>query len=299
MRSSRGLISLAHKAVSASPSSLSMAPHDASPRIRALFLDCDDCLYQNAWRTEAKITESMQRMAKEFGVSPDQAFSWYTNYGSTLKGLRETGRIDEVEAEQFLQRAHQIDYSDIREDKALASMLARLRQRTWIFTASIREHALRCIQNIGLGDSLKLQGIIDVRVTKLESKRTAIAFEAALDFARQTDDSLLPGECVLCDDSVGNIKRANAMGWRTVLVGDMDRQGERITCDAADFIVSSLHELPRVLPELFTAADAAAPGDATPISATYPQSKKRGRGEMTLPIEAKAQSLPRRSSLEL
>ena len=61
-----------------------------------------------------------------------------------------------------------------------------------------------------------------------------------------------PAACVFCDDSVKNIKAAKAIGWRTVLVGDRDRDtGKPLECEAADFRVSSLHSLPAVLPECF------------------------------------------------
>lgn len=98
--------------------------------IRALFLDCDDCLYQNSWRTEAKITESMQSLTAKLGVSKDVAFEYYQKFGSTLKGLRVNGLIDDDSIEDFLVRAHQIDYSDIKADPALVEVLSKLSMPT-------------------------------------------------------------------------------------------------------------------------------------------------------------------------
>ena len=218
----------------------------------ALFLDCDDCLYQNGWATEKKITASMGNyLANRLGLSSERSGELYKKYGTTLKGMLVEGLIDAAQAEDFLVSSHKIDYSDITPDDALASVLAELQRPTWVFTAGTSEHAQRCMSRLGLSDALALQSIIDVRTAKFESKHSELAFDAAFSAARSVLPSLRPAECLLCDDSVRNITRAKAMGWRTVLVGETERTGEPRTCEAADFVVKSLHELPSILPELF------------------------------------------------
>jgi len=79
-----------------------------------------------------------------------------------------------------------------------------------------------------------------------------------------------PSECLFLDDSTSNMRAAKAVGWRTVLVGQCARDsGDAIVCEHADYAVDQVHELRRIMPELFLGAGAgegagvgAAPADA-------------------------------------
>ena len=74
------------------------------------------------------------------------------------------------------------------------------------------------------------------------------AFKDAMRIAGITDPRL----CIFADDSVKNIVTAKNMGWTTVLVGNLDRDTQQpLVCDEADHIIATIHELPRVMPELF------------------------------------------------
>ena len=267
---------------------------------RALFLDCDDCLYQNGWRTEARITASIgEYLEAHVGVPASKAFELYKAYGSTLKGLLAEGTLDTSGAEEFLIAAHDIDYCDIRPDPQLAAQLERLRVTTCVFTAGTHEHAKRCMHALGLGDRLRLQGIVDVRACNFETKHSSSSFEAALARARACDPSLSHEDCILCDDSERNIQRAKAMGWTTVLVGPArGSTGQPRACEAADYIIPSLHVLPTVLPDLFAPRrpilEAAMALNSSP-SATL-SSQKRPR---SLEEEIDVSLLPRRVSCEL
>ena len=242
---------------------------------RALFIDCDDCLYQNEWRTEARITARMaEYLETNLGIDREKANSLYKQYGTTLRGLLQEELINRDGADAFLVDAHTIDYCDITPDPQLASVLSKLALPTWVFTAGTREHAIRCMDHLALSGHLALEGIVDVRTCQFESKHSEVAFACALDAARRRWDSMLqtsyayssstlkPEECLLCDDSPKNIQRAKALGWRTVLVGKTEKGtgAPRAPCEAADFVVSSLHELPAVLPELFSGESAGSQG---------------------------------------
>ena len=272
---------------------------------RCLFLDCDDCLYQNEWKTEKRITASINQYLPKLGVAPDRAFSLYQQYGTTLKGLMAEGHLNAAGAEAFLVNAHSIDYCDIQADPALADVLSKLRTPSWIFTAGTSEHAERCLAHLGL-DGLRryIEGIIDVRSCKFESKHSETSFAAALRAAREHDPSLKPEECCLCDDSVRNITRAKAMGWRTVLVGDTERAtGLPRTCDAADFVIPSLHSLPSVMPQLFLEEVVEEEPEAP---ATQPSSKRmrtavveREKSPESVEDEIIVHGVERRGSIEM
>jgi pyrimidine 5'-nucleotidase len=214
---------------------------------RVLFIDCDDCLYQNEWRTAEKITASIAAYTAKLGVSRDEAYALYKKHGTCLKGLLLEGKIGQDGVEPFLHEVHSIDYSDIKPDPELRRELERLSVPRWIFTASTVEHVQRCLGRLGLAN-LPWLGVIDTRTCKLETKHAQSSFEAAMRHAAAPN----PAACILCDDSVKNIVAAKAVGWRTVLIGLNDRDtGKPIKCDAADFHLPSLHSLRTVLPECF------------------------------------------------
>lgn len=209
--------------------------------ITHVLIDCDDCVYQNNWATARRITESIAAYTSKLGVSKDKAYALYQQHGTCLKGLLLEGLIDEAGVEQFLHEVHAIEYSDIAPDPRLRSVLEGVFRLVpcWIFTASAREHAKRCLTAVGI-DGLPWQGVIDTRDCKLETKHSPASFAAALRIAGATD----PSSCLLCDDSVKNIVAAKAFGLKTVLVGMYDRDsGAKIECEAADVHVASLHDL--------------------------------------------------------
>jgi hypothetical protein len=145
----------------------------------------------------------------------------------------------------------------------------------FVFTASTKEHATRCLARV-LGDAALVDtlfaGLIDTRTcglatkvrktpswprswanfnflslyprgntwanlhrlgqpnTLLATKHAPASFEAAMAAAGVPRDpatgafaAAAVAGCVLLDDSVRNIQRAKAMGWRTVLVGKVER----------------------------------------------------------------------------
>ena len=75
----------------------------AKPEI--LFLDCDDCLYQNGWATAGKITKSIAAYTEGLGVSGEKAYSLYKEHGTCLKGMLAEGIMEAAGAEDFLVRA--------------------------------------------------------------------------------------------------------------------------------------------------------------------------------------------------
>ena len=72
------------------------------PPVAALFVDCDDCLYQNEWATAKKITASIAAYVASIGVSKDEAYTLYKKHGTCLKGLLAEGLLDESGAELII-----------------------------------------------------------------------------------------------------------------------------------------------------------------------------------------------------
>ena len=229
---------------------LARGPAAARPPTTHVFFDCDDCCYQNEWRTAAKITDAIAGYTARLGLSKERAYALYKAHGTCLKGMLVEGVIAEANVEEFLREAHDIDYADVAADPALRAVVAAVAPpaRRFVFTASTREHALRCLARVGIDDLF--EGVVDTRVCGLETKHSEAAFRAAMAHAGVA----APRACMLIDDSVKNIKCARGLGWRTVLVGLTEREtGRRFECAEADHHIARLHDLRSVAPDLFVA----------------------------------------------
>ena len=77
-----------------------------------VFFDCDDCIYQNGWKTADKITASIASYAKNNLSLPEgvRTYDLYRKHGTTAKGLLAEGFLDEAGVQHFLSKAHEIDY---------------------------------------------------------------------------------------------------------------------------------------------------------------------------------------------
>lgn len=117
----------------------------------------------------------------------------------------------------------------------------------YVFTASVRHHAERCLKALGIRDLFE-EVIIDVKVCGLATKHSREAFEKAMEIAGVSE----PEACYFLDDSVRNIVAAREVGWRSVLVGRKGRDcGEVIESEDAEHEIDRIHDLPNIYPELF------------------------------------------------
>lgn len=240
-----------------------------------IFFDCDDCLYQNDWKTANKITAAIAKYCDTIGVTKEQAYELYQTHGTALKGMLKEGILTSDKVDEYLEQAHNIDYSDIASNPELTDIVRRCATKAnrFVFTASIREHADRCLANV-FGPAATMDElfsvIVDTRTCKLETKHAESSFEAAMAAAGVPKGE--GAKCMLLDDSVKNIKRAKAQGWQTVLVGKTVREtGMTLeTPPEADYHVASLLELPSVLPALFVKEKVAVASVASVASTATP-----------------------------
>lgn len=223
------------------------------PKPSVIFMDCDDCLYFDGWKTANILTKKIESWCvQNAGLPPGRAYELYKQYGTALKGLLAEGYIennpDAIDA--FLQEVHDIPIHDlIQPDPKLREMLLKLDPDIpkYIFTASVSHHAVRCLRALGIEDIFE-DVIIDVKQCSLETKHSTSSFHAAMRIANVDD----PEACVFFDDNIKNIQAARQIGWRSVLVGRIGRDsGKPVSSDNAELEVSSIHEIANVLPELF------------------------------------------------
>jgi UMP-CMP kinase len=166
----------------------------------------------------------------------------YKTHGTALRGLLQEKLIPKDRVEEYLHAVHDIPLDEISRNPELRDMFLALGVRRFVFTASSREHAMRCMKRVGVDDMF--EGVIDCRDVDLVTKHDPSAFKLAMDRAGVRD----PSRCLLLD-----IRTAKNMGMKTCLVGLYDREtGGRIDCREADYEVNRLIELRDALPNLFS-----------------------------------------------
>lgn len=208
-----------------------------------LFFDLDDTLYPHGSGLWDAIRERMTSyMYARLNLPQDQVpalrRSYYENYGTTLRGLQ---IHHDVDVDDYLAYVHDVPLqSFLQPDPQLRALLARLPQSKWIFTNADIDHARRVLAVLDLADCF--DGVIDVRAMQFTCKPEPQAYHLAL----QVSGESRPHRCVLLDDSPTNLAPARAMGFTTILVGQNGAH------PSAHHTIPRLHELPSVLPELWS-----------------------------------------------
>ena len=223
------------------------------PPVQAIFFDCDDCLYFDQWKIADLLTARIERWFCDRGHPKGFAYGLYQKHGTTLRGLLEEGLIDgenEDEIDECLREFHDISVGmHLKRDESLRSILEGMNPTIpkYVFTASVRHHAERCLDALGIKDLFA--GIIDVKTCEYATKHSPEAFKSAMRFANVSD----PSSCLFFDDSVKNIAVGAKIGWRCVLVGRVGRDcGELISANgSAEYEIERIHEFPKIFPELF------------------------------------------------
>ncbi len=149
---------------------------------------------------------------QELGISAPQAdhlrkHYWQT-YGTTLAGLMREHSID---PEPYLRDVHDIDFSVLPADPALAHAIAALPGRRIVYTNGCRPYAKKVIAARGL------EGLFDA-VYGIENagylpKPERAAFEAIF-----TQDDVDPASAAMFEDDERNLKVPHQLGMRTVFV---------------------------------------------------------------------------------
>ncbi|CAJ1955751.1 unnamed protein product [Cylindrotheca closterium] len=229
-----------------------------------LFLDCDDTLYRDDWKVALSLTKKINDYTTNVLKLPDgKAYELYKKYGTCLRGLQVEGLgvgRPEFDTEDMLFQIHdQLPITEsILPNADLNAMLKRIdleRVSPCVFTASIQEHATRCLQALGIYESFIVKNqfpIIDVRSVNFYTKHDIEALEFARKIVKCPTVPDYSNRCILVDDSQTNIRVAKQAGWQTVLVGHKTRDGKsQLDFEYADHVIDTVAELEGILPHLF------------------------------------------------
>lgn len=147
-----------------------------------ILFDLDNTLYPASSSIQNFFDEQIVAYtARYLKITPQEAdirrSEGFKKYGTSLAWLQAEHNFTEIE--EYLEAIHAKDIDKhIDQVPALRELLKSIPQPKGILTNSIREHALRVIQHLGIEDCFEF--IIDIRDCNFLNKPAVTAYEKAL-----------------------------------------------------------------------------------------------------------------------
>lgn len=181
--------------------------------VRDWVFDLDNTLYPHHTNLFSQIDSRMTAYVSELLQLPrDEARKLqkelYREYGTTLRGLMELYGID---PDDFLQKAHDIDYSWLAPDPSLGEAIRALPGRKFIFTNGSRSHAENAARQLGILDHF--DEIFDVIAAGMIPKPARETYDKFLGLHRVD-----AGHAVMFEDLARNLAVPKMLGMTTVLI---------------------------------------------------------------------------------
>lgn len=175
--------------------------------------DLDNTLYPHHTNLFSQIDVRMTSYVSELLQLPrDDARKLqkelYLEYGTTMRGLMELHNID---PDDFLQKAHDIDYSWLEPDPSLGEAISALPGRKFIFTNGSRKHAENTARQLGILDHF--DDIFDVIAADLMPKPAQETYDKFLGLHRVD-----AANAAMFEDLARNLIVPKALGMTTVLI---------------------------------------------------------------------------------
>lgn len=199
-------------------------PHRTFAHVDAYVFDLDNTLYPKSVRLFDQIEIRMTDwVAEELGVTQPEANrlrrQYWQQYGTTLAGLmREHG----VDPGPYLTDVHDIDFSELQEDRELASRIKDLPGKKIVYTNGCAPYAARVLEARGLMDVI--DAVFGVEDADFAPKPERAAFERV--FAKA---GIKPRSGAMFEDDPRNLEVPFDMGMQTVLVDAPHGKEDHIT----------------------------------------------------------------------
>lgn len=182
-------------------------------RVTDWVFDLDNTLYPHHTNLFAQIDVRMTSYVSELLQLPrDEARrmqkNLYLEYGTTMRGLMELHNID---PDDFLEKAHDIDYSRLMPDPALGEEIRALPGRKFIFTNGSRSHAESTARQLGILDHF--DEIFDVIAAGLVPKPARETYDKFLGLHRVD-----AANAAMFEDLARNLTVPKSLGMTTVLI---------------------------------------------------------------------------------
>ncbi len=187
--------------------------HQFFSHVTEWVFDLDNTLYPRHCdlfsQIDKQMTDYMMNLTGlEFDAARKLQKDLYRDHGTTLRGLMTTRNIDPHE---FLDHAHDIDYTELPKNPMLGELLHQLPGRKLIYTNGSVSHAQNTLNALGIEGVF--HEIFDIVASDFDPKPLADPFNKFID-AHGVDAS----RAAMFEDLPRNLKPAKDAGMVTVLV---------------------------------------------------------------------------------
>lgn len=234
------------------------APRSSGERV--FFFDIDNCLYRRSTKIHDLMQIYIHRYFKQhLQLSDEEAdklhMHYYKQYGLALEGLVREHRVDALEYNKVVDDALPLE-KILVPNPDLRDMLLRMKaskkvDKLWLFTNAYRNHGLRVIHLLGLGDVFDGLTYCDYNSFPLTCKPMEKSFSRAL---KQAGD-IRPENAYFVDDSEINVKAAQHLQWKQVIHyvemdSDLPQDGE-LYPSLGIHLIRDILDIEKVCPDLF------------------------------------------------
>ncbi|KAI9294296.1 pyrimidine 5'-nucleotidase, partial [Neoconidiobolus thromboides FSU 785] len=210
------------------------------------FFDIDNCLYDISSGISDIMSKKIAQYGEFIGLPKDKveqiSYSYYREYGLAIRGFIKHHDIDPVHYDENVDQSLPLE-SLLKYDPNLRNMLLKIKMRRWAFTNANKIHAERVLRILGIEDLFEGVTYCDYTEPNFACKPELPAYEKAMKEARVN----FPTLCFFADDSKKNLDAAKQLGWTTILVTGKNNPKQ----DGDHLAISSILELPEILPEIF------------------------------------------------
>ncbi len=198
-------------------------PADPTTRLlhaEAWVFDLDNTLYPATCDLFAQVDQRIRDYVATFlGLPADDAYrlqkQYFREHGTTMCGMMHHHGMDPG---PFLEYVHDIDLTPVPPSPRLASALARLPGRKFVFTNGSAHHAERVMDRLGVRDHF--EAVFDIVDAGYLPKPAPAVYAALVE-----RHNLHPPKTVMVEDIVRNLTPAAVLGMTTVWVRNDSRWG--------------------------------------------------------------------------
>ena len=178
-----------------------------------LLIDLDNTVYPESSKIFSQIDKKMKEfISKNLSVSIEEAFKIQKKYfkenGTTLHGLM---LHHNIKPSPFLKYVHNINLASIKRNIELKNFLKNYSGKKIIFTNGTKEHAVNVLSKVSILENI--DSIFDIVNADYVPKPNSMSYKKVM-----TKYNLSPRNTVMFDDIPGNLKTANKIGIKTVLI---------------------------------------------------------------------------------
>ena len=230
------------------------------PGTKIFFFDIDNCLYRSSTGVNDLMQASIEGyFENKLNLSPIEArklnLRYYKEYGLAIRGLVMFHGVDALEYNALVDDSLPLQ-NILKPDLKLRHILIELRKskkfdKLWLFTNAYKNHALRVIRLLGLGDLFDGITYCDYsQMDKLICKPDVMAFERA-----KLQSGLYEyKDAWFIDDNASNIAMGLQLGMECCIhvVERKESKMNRILGQSppGSKVIQYITDLPDILPEL-------------------------------------------------